>query len=178
MSGQTTPIPSQDDFARMEQRLFKAIDDSDKTHKRRKRMAIGASVLLIVGGTSTTWATLAAPRTGQYSASCYSHAATSSQHIEVGISVPSQGPDGPPRQEATPGDPAAVALERCALAWKTGPLVEFQSGSSTDSGTVDQVPTLQLCVKSPHVFSVFPRAPGDQRPANQFCSLLGMEPPS
>jgi len=177
MSEQTTPIPSHDDFARMERRLFDAIGDSNKSHIRRKRLAASASVLLIVGGAAAGWATLAAPRAGQYTASCYTGASASSDHIEVGTTAPSQGPDGSP-QGATYNDPAAVALEQCALAWKTGMLPQFQNGTSGGSTRLDRIPTLQLCVQNAEVFAIFPRAPGDQRPANQFCTSLGMNPPS
>jgi len=188
MNEQSRLLPSADDFDRMEQRLFTAINASDKTRSRRKRLLTGGAALLLIGGSATTWAVLPTPGVQQYSAYCYVAANTSSHNLRIENPPEGRVPSAQPVEQNGPADPAAIALEQCASAWRTGAIEQSvtnsSSGSKLDSATAasggqkDPVPRLQICVRDDHAFAVFPRAPRDQTPARQFCAMVGLEPPT
>lgn len=187
MNVQSELLPNPDDFARMEQRLFAAIDASEKTHTRRKRLLTGGAALLLISGTVITWAMLPTPGVHQYSAYCYTAANTSSHHLQIEDLPEALVPGTQSAKQNGPTDPATNALEQCASAWRTGAIeqgfTDSSRGNKLDSATAakggqkDPVPELQICVIDDHAFAVFPRAQGDQAPAQQFCAMVGLEPP-
>lgn len=188
MNPQSKLPPGPDEFEMMEQRLFTAIEASDKATTLRKRLLAGGAALLLIVGTATTWAMRPTTDAQQYSTYCYSAANTSSRHVKIERSTDAPVPSTQPGQANNPADPAAVALEQCASAWRTGAIEQAVTDSSSenkpDNATtasndqLDPVPRLQACVRDNQAFAVFPRAPRDQSPAQQFCAMVGLEPPN
>ena len=168
----------------MERRLFESISASDKKSTLHRRLLAGSAAVLLIGGSAAAWATQTVPTTVSatearpVTAYCYATASTSSHYQQVDVSAASQGATGRPRQQKSSFDPSALATQRCASLWTDGALGQEQNGAVADTGSKDPEPSLQACVRRDQAIAVFPRAPGNQTPAKEFCVGFGMAAPA
>jgi hypothetical protein len=172
MSQPVSPLPSQEDFARMERRLLESVAASEKKRTFRMRLFTGCAAVLLVGASAAAWVTETAPAHVAATAAqptmayCYEGAGNSSPRVRV---------DTP---KDRPQDPSVLAVQLCAAKWSEGAIGNQETTTAADSGGKDPVPELQACVRPDRVIAVFPRAPGDQVSAKAFCTRNGMVPPA
>lgn len=179
MNQQENPMPTDDDFARMESRLFTTIAVSEKKKVTQRRVIAGAGALLIVAGGLTTWQLSETEPKRPEIAYCYQVASATSQHIQV------QKAAAPSATHTAPGTPLApltasqLALGECASLWANGTLSAATTASSSGGAipaSGEQLPSLEACLLNEQVIAVFPRLTSDTSSATDFCSNLGLKP--
>jgi hypothetical protein len=152
-------LPSEEDFARIEAKLFGRLERSHTRQVRRHRF-VAAAAVVAVAGAGLAAAAITDGLTAQHVAYCYSSASTAGTPVTV------QAPDAAPTSDGGSASAVPVALANCAAAWQSGAL----SPSSTPSS-----PTLQACVRNDQLIAVFPRTSAESLDA--FCTGLGLTAP-
>jgi hypothetical protein len=150
-------LPSDEDFARMEGELFTRLERGHSRRIHRHRLVLVAAAALVVAGGSVAAGTVANPAAQTHLSYCYHGSDTSSAYSTT---LMSDGQKRLPRSTSV-----AEALASCGSEWRQGFL-----GPKSD-------PKIQACLEDNLLVAVFPRKPGDNSSAAQFCDDLGMSAP-
>jgi len=154
-------LPSEEDFAALEAKLFGRVERSHTRQVRRHRL-VAAAAVVVVAGAGIAAATFPDHGTAQHVAFCYSAASTTSRYVTV------QSPDADVAAGADSPTAASVpaATANCLAAWQVGAV-------GTSPAISDQ--NLQACVRNDQLIAIFPKNSADS--AADFCGSLGLVAP-
>ena len=164
----TDYIPTDAEFAELEERILGRAARSDR-NRRRRQLVIAAGAVVAVAATGIGAVVFATSEMREVTTYCYASADLSSLSTQVGTPTDIRDDDGNVVPSAV-----ADAVDKCAAVWRIGFFAN--NGVPLDDGKVYAVPDLQLCMRPDGVPAVLPRTDLTVT-ARAFCDGLGLQLP-